>query len=215
MSRFEQVLTEAVAVQRQLVELQGRTKLSAESFVALACCEAGIDEKELRAAVQKIDAHMDSPPIGAFIRRLRNAYSEARYGRPHRAEDAAKLVHVYGHADTAGMLAEAGVKIMTASAVAAFKAAERGPQFFGTIDDWAAHAAKITDAQDQLNRLLSVLKQEYTARDLVEEGDGLRFQIARHLSPTMREWPRQLVEFVATHHTDQPTERRKLREAAA
>lgn len=147
---FEKLLQEAVNVERQLRAYDDPLyrKMTAKTFVAAACKQAGSTEAQVKALNGKVGME-----VAGVLLRMRRAVAEPTTNAPYR-----HLSHmIAGNEDATVALARAGSTTLELFALAALLEAEENPGVFGACDDpkgWGEAAKELTTKRNELVKLL-------------------------------------------------------------
>ena len=205
-TKLDTLIAEAVGLTRELENLNADSKLSFKAFFAEALHIADCDEKRLAVVEGLIKKNRGTESIQIFLRRYAKVLSESSYPRP--SDDANRVLRIYGSEELLPEATQYGIKAGELQALAVCVCFDRyGDQAFGKVVDRANHEKKTSTARTRLESIHEEMRRACTNNDLIfddtypavlpsQKEAGLckvSFKRAPDISPSMGDWPRELV----------------------
>lgn len=224
-SKLDTLITEAVDLTRVLETLNAHRKLRYSAFFAEALEIAECDSARIADVKKTIYEKPGTEAIQIFLRRYSKALSEPNYPGP--AKDANRVLRIYGSQELLPESTQFGIWAGELQALSVRMCHERfGDTAFGTVENRADHDKKTLAARTRLEAIHEEMRTVVTGADLdyddtmpavlpSQRAAGLckvSFRRAPDLSPSMGDWPTQIIADAGTIPFKKPKrERAKLR----
>lgn len=225
-SKLDELIAEAAGIVQQLERLGQNRKLTASAFLDEAITLADTTREDVEKLALDLDTKPGLDPARAFVSKLVRVFRESTYPRCPR--DPGKVLNCYGSDAAFQALTSLGATVAQAMAVAVMRVHQKfGNDVFGMIADWDRYEKETTDLRDRLAGIYEEMKDAVSGADLDTSQEGLfqdeiarglsrtRFRKAPGIGPHHGDWPRELVQAVATASKKPKRERMGGRKKAA